>query len=70
MIKCPNCGSTAQVKEDLFWRKMFDNTVHHYNCGCGCTFNIRTTLTGRIHGEWFMEGENVDDTKITNLFQP
>lgn len=31
MIKCPYCGSTAQVKQES------GNT---YSCGCGCWFTI------------------------------
>lgn len=41
MIKCPNCGSTAQFKdstplyfEDGVWKKQ-------KKCGCGCTTIIR-----------------------------
>ena len=35
MIKCPNCGSTAQVKS--MWSNN-SNTMsnHEYICGCGC----------------------------------
>lgn len=34
-IKCPNCGSTAQVKS--MWSNN-SNTMsnHEYICGCGC----------------------------------
>lgn len=46
MIKCPNCGSTAQVKIlnvdiDLEEDEVY---VHrHYKCGCGTYF--RTAVT-------------------------
>lgn len=35
MTKCPNCGSTAQVKS--MWSNN-SNTMsnHEYICGCGC----------------------------------
>ena len=35
MVKCPNCGSTAQVKS--MWGNN-SNTMsnHEYICGCGC----------------------------------
>lgn len=38
MIKCPNCGSTAQVKEIGCYddNKKF---VEKFLCGCGCQFN-------------------------------
>lgn len=53
MVRCPNCGSTAQVK------KVFSNhstaigaQCNHYKCGCGCTFSTRQYPDGRTHGEW------------------
>ena len=40
-IKCPNCGSTAQVA--LTWRDT-DNysttEIREYICGCGCCFEV------------------------------
>lgn len=45
-IKCPNCGSTAQVelvKEDYSIYEA--KKVREYNCGCGCTFEATFTLT-------------------------
>ena len=33
MIKCPNCGSTAQVRMTLI---KYDR--EEYKCGCGCHF--------------------------------
>ena len=41
MIKCPNCGSTAQLK--LTWQDDEAPTSYHYKeykCGCGCRFRI------------------------------
>ena len=39
-IKCPNCGSTAQVK--LTWEERFGEKdtkyTKEFKCGCGCTF--------------------------------
>lgn len=52
MIKCPNCGSTAQVRlvayDDLSNKDTADfNWIYqHYICGCGCKF----TMT------WIQEG--------------
>ena len=42
MIKCPNCGSTAQVKF-LGINKSYGaggawNEYHNYKCGCGTEF--------------------------------
>lgn len=44
MIKCPNCGSTAQVKvlcgDDLnkIWVGSFNEAFQRLYCGCGCEF--------------------------------
>jgi hypothetical protein len=44
MIKCPNCGSTAQVKvfvgDDLnnIWVGSMGYVKQHLICGCGCEF--------------------------------
>lgn len=43
MVKCPNCGSTAQVKfEDLYFHNGNRQVerISVYSCGCGCTFKI------------------------------
>ncbi len=42
LIKCPKCGSTAQV--ELVWHDNYSQTDYHeyeYECGCGCTFEVR-----------------------------
>ena len=37
MIKCPNCGSTAQVKvKEQNWGEKV--AIRLYECGCGCMF--------------------------------
>ena len=43
MAKCPNCGSTAQVKEkvkdtEYSIPQRTAKTVYHCRCGCGCKF--------------------------------
>lgn len=39
MIKCPKCGSTAQVRE---LGKEYNNQclTEKFECGCGCQFHI------------------------------
>ena len=40
-IKCPNCGSTAQV--ELVWedRSSYDTKkTKEFICGCGCHFEV------------------------------
>ena len=39
MIKCPNCGSTAQVRFDRVADTFNDDChIDIYKCGCGCVF--------------------------------
>ena len=41
MIKCPNCGSTAQVKCTYFDEEKYASTHYReFKCGCGCEFLI------------------------------
>lgn len=41
MIKCPNCGSSAQVSFVWSDQNMYDiKTEREYVCGCGCLFNV------------------------------
>ena len=41
MIKCPNCGSTAQVREVGYESDEFDNSEYwFFECGCGTDFRI------------------------------
>jgi hypothetical protein len=42
MIKCPNCGSTAQVRLILV---KYDRD--EYKCGCGCRF-FRKAFTEKV----------------------
>lgn len=47
MIRCPYCGSTAQVK--LTWEEPFaeKDTEHirEFECGCGCVFEATYTVS-------------------------
>lgn len=46
MIKCPHCGSTAQVKID---RPVLSENSKYINtpckCGCGCVFTLEHELS-------------------------
>ena len=37
MVKCPNCGSTAQVKS-IGQVMGVDTVIRKFSCGCGCEF--------------------------------
>ena len=45
MIKCPNCGSTAQVKlqkiEDKEMNCYTTEVIRTYKCGCGQVFTAK-----------------------------
>ena len=46
-IRCPNCGSSAQVKkiEQCNWEaRGFVGVTEHFKCGCGCRFNRKYQL--------------------------
>lgn len=39
-MKCPNCGSTAQVKNIFLNTKDEVKKTNKYICGCGCVFSV------------------------------
>lgn len=46
MIKCPCCGSTAQVK--LIWedRSSYNTEkIKEFECDCGCVFEVIFTVS-------------------------
>ena len=47
MVRCPNCGSTAQVKkvDQCNWKaRGFEGITENFKCGCGCHFNRKYQL--------------------------
>lgn len=40
MIKCPHCGSTAQVEVCDHYNHYGDNPKTDFICGCGCHFEV------------------------------
>ena len=53
MIKCPNCGSTAQVKIiKKYWSSLHQSENIHCQCGCGCIFHIEKFADGITNGSW------------------
>lgn len=44
MIKCPNCGSIAQVRERSEVIVVTNGVKYRYihcDCGCGCDFSVK-----------------------------
>ena len=47
MIKCPNCGSTAQIKLSTPPSKEYlGMIITQHKCGCGCTFVRKFKYSG------------------------
>jgi C4-type Zn-finger protein len=45
MVRCPNCGSTAQVRENIPFVDYQGNYVDaKYVCGCGVYFDTENDL--------------------------
>ena len=65
MIKCPNCGSTAQVKKVYYeYDECAERAYWFYECGCGTDF--------RIEEDWsedFFLNHNGKLTPIDNPFR-
>ena len=57
MIKCPNCGSTAQVKVEYIPNSTRTVMTERIVCGCGCTI----TATYKLIRE---ETRTADGTQI------
>ena len=57
MIKCPNCGSTAQMKVERIPNPPRTAIIERIICGCGCV----TTATYKLAKE---ETRTADGTQI------
>ena len=57
MIKCPNCGSTAQPKVDYVPNPSRTAIIERITCGCGCV----TMATYKLVKE---ETRTADGTQI------
>jgi hypothetical protein len=46
MVRCPNCGSTAQIKINTP-PSVYENrlVITMHKCGCGCVFERRYELS-------------------------
>lgn len=48
MIRCPDCGSTAQVR--LTNKRYVESNdkyfIEYYKCGCGCNFQVNCSIDG------------------------
>ena len=63
MVRCPNCGSTAQFYiEDVNFEydKTTASVMYSYKCGCGKRFSTITTYVSEL-GEQLIEDEVEED---------
>ena len=58
MVKCPNCGSFAQVRFDDYMDDFCGTIEAHYDCGCGCHFYISHRAENEVHIEKKNEKED------------
>ena len=74
MIKCPNCGSTAQVRTIKALPSFFSIPQRtaikktRCKCGCGCKFTHSLIVNYKTE-QWREEYLNIN-AKTKNLFQP
>ena len=55
-MKCPNCGSTAQVERvGRPTLSKYDGYLKdNFNCGCGCNFDVE--YAEDVNGYWQLSG--------------
>lgn len=65
MIKCPHCGSTAQVKSngDPIISKVSGFLVEGFHCGCGCEWEVEYERNENGYWEVYLIAEtHIPDT--------
>lgn len=68
MIKCPNCGNTAQVRETFSnYSTSLKAQCKSYKCGCGCLFHMRQYEDGTVCGEWRAHQKNENATPTPRI---
>lgn len=67
MVKCPNCGSTAQVEFDDYIDDFCGTIQAHYNCGCGCHFHISHYAGNDVDIDSVKRKERIND-KMSKLW--
>ena len=57
MIKCPHCGSTAQVKSNgnPIISKVNGNLLEGFHCGCGCEWEVEYARNENGYWEVYLE---------------
>lgn len=59
MIKCPHCGSTAQVKYNceprLSYATNMKTLIEGFHCGCGCEWEVEYARNENGYWEIYLE---------------
>ena len=60
MMKCPHCGSTAQVKSngDPIISKVNGNLLEGFHCGCGCEWEVEYARNENGYWEVYLIAES------------
>lgn len=48
MVKCPNCNSTAQVKQVGTYHVTYSHLIEVWKCLCGCTIRRTMKVTNQM----------------------
>lgn len=70
-MKCPNCGSTAQVRSTNA-PILSDNKLvlyERFSCGCGCLFDIEYKKNAEDIWEWYSTFIHFVDKELIKTFQ-
>lgn len=70
MVKCPNCGSTAQVKFIEGYHYCSTKIAEKYKCGCGatiiCHYDLKAVVSYTDNGAKFLSPEETSKNVLTN----
>ena len=67
MIKCPNCGSTAQVEFDDYIDDFCGSIQAHYYCGCGAKFHITHYASDAVYIDELLKETNLSPLAISMI---
>ena len=70
MIKCPNCGSTAQIKFIEGYHYTVTQIAEKYECGCGatviCHYELKTVVSYTDSGAKFLSPEEMSKNTLVD----
>lgn len=70
MIKCPNCGSTTQIKFIERYHYASTKIAEKYECGCGatiiCHYDLKAVASYVDNEAKFLSPEEIGKNALTN----